>query len=68
VELAAADHVDVRERDVMPAEISGFDGAMLCGTLSEIRWINRIDEHCYGSSPHPLIKHLIDRFRVITHS
>lgn len=68
LELARADGVAVRERDVRPEELSGFEGAMLCGTLSEIRWIDRIGEHCYGSAPHPLVKQLTHRFRTITHA
>lgn len=57
----------VVERDIRPEELPGFDAAVISGTLSEVRPVDRIGEQRYGSTTHPGVCRLIESFRAVTH-
>jgi branched-chain amino acid aminotransferase len=59
--------VEVIERDIRVEELQTFDGAFLCGTLSEVRAINCIGSWEYSSSTHPLFVDVVSDFRRTTH-
>ena len=65
--LAGSLGIPVVERDVLPAELPSFEAAFLCGTLSELRPIDRIDGLTYRSSRHPVFRAVGAAFRELTH-
>jgi branched-chain amino acid aminotransferase len=67
LELAAGCGLTVAERDVRPAELAGFEAALISGTLSEVRPVDRIGDHVYDSAAHPGARRLLDAFRSETH-
>lgn len=68
LDLAATRGVEVQERDIYPDELSSFDAAVVCGTLSEVRPIGRIGSRDLRSVTHPLVGRLVADFRDVTHS
>ncbi|MFE6054269.1 aminotransferase class IV [Kitasatospora sp. NPDC056446] len=67
VELAGALGVPVLEEDLRPAELPAFEAAFLCGTLSELRPIDRIGDLAYRSEGHPVFRAVLRAFRELTH-
>lgn len=58
--------VRVEERDVLPDELAGFDGAFLCATLLEVRAIATIGDIAYRTDL-PAFLDVVAGFRDATH-
>jgi branched-chain amino acid aminotransferase len=65
--VAAELGLRVSERDIRPAELERFEAAIACGTLMELRPIDRLGHLFLRSSAHPTIRRTVARFREITH-
>jgi branched-chain amino acid aminotransferase len=67
IDLAAGAGIPVTQRDIWPRELTEFDAAFLCGTLSEVRPISQISDFHYRSESHSLVRFIIESFRTRTH-
>ncbi|MFJ3192625.1 aminotransferase class IV [Streptomyces griseoviridis] len=67
LELAASLGIPVKETDIRPRDLPSFEAAFLCGTLSELRPVDRIDGLSLRSSTHPVYRAVVGAFRELTH-
>lgn len=67
LDLAESLGIEVIERDILPNELSNFDGAFLAATMMELKPLATIDDYQYNSINHGLFRRLLQEFREITH-
>lgn len=67
LDIAKSINIEVIERDIVPSELTNFDGAFLAATMMELKPIASINNHKYESDNHPLFRQFLHKFRQITH-
>lgn len=67
ISIARSAGLTVEERDVWPSELPTYEGALVCGTLSEVRPVDRLGYIRYRSSAHPTVRLIVSGFRELTH-
>lgn len=58
--------IPAAEREVLPAELAGFQGAFLASTLMEMKPLRAIGEISYRSAEHPVFRRLREAFTEAT--
>lgn len=67
IEHAKAAGIDVREQDMRVDELDRFDGVFLTATLMELKPVTAVGDRRYDSPAHPVYRHLLTKFREVTH-
>lgn len=65
--IAREQGVPAAIRDVDPAELRTFAGALICSTLTEVRPLRSIGDIGFSTSSHPLFQEILSAFRDLTH-